>query len=234
VKSRPSENPPIRFRDVTVAYDEGDGPPPATITLLEDQSRSILSHNTSDDLDFRWSVNPYRGCQSACSYCLGGDTRILLGDGRTRALRDIQVGDEIYGTTVEGKQRKFVRTRVLDHWKTLKVGFRVSLADGTELVASGDHRFLTERGWKHVRPLEQVGQRPFLTANNRLVGIGRIADSPPECDDYRRGYLCGVVRGDALLRKYNYSGRRRTSDVQYQFRLALIDLEAREVRARAI
>ena len=69
VKTRPTENPPIRFRDVTVTYDDGDGPPPATITLLEDQSRSILAHNTSEDLDFNWSCNPYRGCQHACSYC---------------------------------------------------------------------------------------------------------------------------------------------------------------------
>jgi DNA repair photolyase len=75
VKARPSENPPVRFRDVTVTYEggvEGEGafaPPPTTITLLEDQSRSILSHNTSDDLDFRWSCNPYRGCQHACAYC---------------------------------------------------------------------------------------------------------------------------------------------------------------------
>lgn len=69
MKPRPSDNPPIRFRDVTITYDDGDGPPPATITLLEDQSRSILSRNDSDDLPFRWSVNPYRGCQSACAYC---------------------------------------------------------------------------------------------------------------------------------------------------------------------
>jgi len=69
VNSRPTDNPPVRFRDVTVTYDEGDGPPPATITLLEDQSRSILSKNDSDDLDFTWSANPYRGCQSACAYC---------------------------------------------------------------------------------------------------------------------------------------------------------------------
>ncbi len=69
MKSRPSENPPVRFRDVTVTYDEGDGPPPTTITLLEDQSKSILSKNDSDDLDFTWSINPYRGCSHACSYC---------------------------------------------------------------------------------------------------------------------------------------------------------------------
>jgi DNA repair photolyase len=69
VKPRPTENPPVRFRDVTVTYDDGDGPPAATITLLEDQSRSILSKNDSDDLDFTWSCNPYRGCQHGCDYC---------------------------------------------------------------------------------------------------------------------------------------------------------------------
>ncbi len=102
MKSRPSENPPIRFRDVTVTYDAGDGPPPATITLLEDQSRSILSHNTSDDLDFRWSLNAYRGCAHACSYCyarpnheyldMGGgtdfDTKIVFKPKAAELLRE--------------------------------------------------------------------------------------------------------------------------------------------------
>ena len=226
MQSRPTENPPIRFRDVTVTYDEGDGPPPAVITLLEDQSRSILAHNTSDDLDFNWSCNPYRGCQHACSYCLGGNTPILLGDGRTRVLRDLAVGDEIYGTEIVNGTRRYVRTRVLDHWRTLRLAFRVTLADGTELIASGDHRFLTERGWKHVYPAAPPEQRPYLTTNNSLMGVGKLAAGPEECGEYKTGYLCGMVRGDALLRKYDYSGVRRGSEVQYQFRLALTDLEA--------
>ena len=78
MKPRATENPPIRFRDVTVAYDDGDGPPPATITLLADQSRSILSHNDSPDLGFSWSANPYRGCQSACAYCYARPTHEYL------------------------------------------------------------------------------------------------------------------------------------------------------------
>lgn len=69
MKARPTENPPVRFRDVTVTYDEEGGPPPSKVTLLQDQSRSILSHNDSPDLGFNWSVNPYRGCLHACAYC---------------------------------------------------------------------------------------------------------------------------------------------------------------------
>ena len=45
MKDRPAANPPIRFRDVTIAYEAGDGPPPAQVTLLEDHARTILSHN---------------------------------------------------------------------------------------------------------------------------------------------------------------------------------------------
>jgi DNA repair photolyase len=69
VKSRPTENPHNRFHDQVVAYDDGEGPPPSQVTILEDQSRSILAHNDSPDVGFRWSVNPYRGCQHACAYC---------------------------------------------------------------------------------------------------------------------------------------------------------------------
>jgi len=69
VKSRSTANPPNRFHDQVVSYDDGEAPPPSQITLIDDHTRSILAHNDSPDLGFRWSVNPYRGCQHACAYC---------------------------------------------------------------------------------------------------------------------------------------------------------------------
>jgi DNA repair photolyase len=69
VKDRPTANPPNRFHPTTTEYDAESGPPRSAITIMEDQSRSILSRNGSPDLDFRWSANPYRGCVHACSYC---------------------------------------------------------------------------------------------------------------------------------------------------------------------
>ena len=83
------------------------------------------------------------------------------------------------------------------HWETVKSAWRVTLEDGTELVASGDHRFLTaSRGWKHVAPAKRgAGQRPFLTTNNKLLGVGGFAPAPAEDEEYRRGYLTGMVRG---------------------------------------
>jgi DNA repair photolyase len=44
-------------------------PPEARVEVYEETARSILSENQSPDLPFRWSANPYRGCQHACAYC---------------------------------------------------------------------------------------------------------------------------------------------------------------------
>jgi DNA repair photolyase len=54
---------------------------PVELETYEDQSRSVLSHNDSPDLGFRWSVNPYRGCMHACAYCYARPTHEYLGLG---------------------------------------------------------------------------------------------------------------------------------------------------------
>jgi DNA repair photolyase len=178
VDRRPVSNPLVRFRDLAVTYDEGEGPPPAKVTLLEDQSRSILSANDSPDLPFRWSVNPYRGCLHACAYCCHPDTPVLLAKGATRRIDELVHGDEIIGTRIDGDGiRRYVRTRVLDRWPTIKPAFRVVLADGRELISSGDHRYLSERGWRYVQ--EGASGRPFLDGDDVLLGRasgGSIAD----------------------------------------------------------
>lgn len=196
--------------------------------FLHVEARSLLNPVKGDPgfLPFRWTVNPYRGCSHACSYCLGGDTPILMADGRTKRLRDLRKGDWVYGTERRGQYRRYVATEVLDHWSTVREAWQVHLADGTRLVASGDHRFLTERGWKHVADAAGSGQRPHLTFNNALVGVGGLPDPPKHDAAYRSGYLCGMIRGDGTLGRYDYSGRRRANDVHHSFRLALVDGEA--------
>jgi DNA repair photolyase len=144
------------------------------MTFYEIQAKSIVSRvPATSNMPFTWTINPYRGCQHACSYCLSGDTPILMADGTTRPLSSIRVGDKIYGTVRDGWYRRYAVTEVLAHWSTSKPAYRITLENGTRLISSGDHRFLTERGWKHVTGAEHgAGQRPFLTTNNKLMGIG--------------------------------------------------------------
>ena len=222
---RPVSNPPNPWDSVHAEW-LGE-PPEAELQVFEERARSILAENESPDVGFRWSVNPYRGCFHSCAYCLGGDTQILMGDGRTKALEEVRTGDEIYGTVRRGTYRHFVKTTVLNHWRVIKPAYRIELADGTRTVASADHRFLSNRGWKYVTGTESGrARRAHLTVSNRLLGTGRFAPPPSETPDYRRGYLCGVIRGDGHLGSYRYDGRRRESETQHRFRLALVDIEA--------
>jgi DNA repair photolyase len=171
------------------------------MTFYEVHARSIINQvPESSRMAFRWTINPYRGCSHACSYCLWGGTPILMADGRTKPLAYVRPGDAIYGTVRRGAYRRYVITEVLAHWPTLKSAYAITLEDGTRLIASGDHRFLTDRGWKHVTGAERGAlRRPHLTTNNKLMGVGSFAEPPKESDDYRRGYLSGMIRGDGHI-----------------------------------
>jgi DNA repair photolyase len=79
MRARTSSNPPNPWLGQRV---EWDAPPGAEVTLLEDATREILSRNdSSPELGWRWTVNPYRGCLHACAYCYARPYHEYLGLG---------------------------------------------------------------------------------------------------------------------------------------------------------
>jgi DNA repair photolyase len=235
----------VRWDNLTISEDEGTRLPgyrdPATIRrfdapealdmrFYEIHAKSAINRvPAASKMPFRWTINPYRGCSHACVYCQGGETPILMADGRHQPLRKLRPGDEIFGTERHGHYRRYVRTQVLRHWSSIKPAYRIMLADDTELIASGDHRFLTSRGWKHVTGTQQGSdRRPHLTTANSMLGTGRFAALPPQSDDYERGYLCGMIRGDGTIGTHTYDRPGRRASVHHAFRLALVDGEALE------
>ena len=70
--------------------------------FIPDTTRTILTENQSPDIGFRWSINPYRGCEHGCTYCyarpyhemlgynagLDFETKILVKHGAAELLRD--------------------------------------------------------------------------------------------------------------------------------------------------
>jgi len=134
--------------------------------FLHVNARRVINElPAASNMPFRFTINAYRGCSHSCSYCTSGSTRVLMGDGRTRPIADLRIGDEVVGTVVRGAQRRQIITEVRAHWATVKPAYKVVLDGGTELVASADHRFLTRRGWAHVANGESACDCPRLDAS---------------------------------------------------------------------
>ena len=77
-------NPDVRFDRFHVeAVDDGWGYEeelPVLRTEVRDEvARSVISRNTSPDLSFDRSINPYRGCEHGCIYCYARTSHAFLG-----------------------------------------------------------------------------------------------------------------------------------------------------------
>ncbi len=46
--------------------------------VREEQAKSIISRNSSPDVPFNYSINPYRGCEHGCTYCFARPTHAYL------------------------------------------------------------------------------------------------------------------------------------------------------------
>ena len=74
--SRYDDEKRIRTND---GWDIEDELPPLRTTLTRDATRTIIARNSSPDIPFDRSINPYRGCEHGCIYCFARPTHAYLG-----------------------------------------------------------------------------------------------------------------------------------------------------------
>ena len=139
-------------------------------------------------MPFRWTINPYRGC-SSCLCVLHG-RRHADPDGRwahAPARRRAAWAMRSYGTEQGGNDLQALRGApvVRAHWSSEQSRPTASCCgDGTEVVASADHRFLTNRGWKHVQARRARRDAPAVSDGVRsrcsvLVASSRSRSTTP-------------------------------------------------------
>ncbi len=77
-------NPTGRFEPVTRhVFDDGwnslEELPPFKTEVQVEKPRTIITRNTSPDISFDRSINPYRGCEHGCVYCFARPTHSFMG-----------------------------------------------------------------------------------------------------------------------------------------------------------
>jgi len=79
VVPRRVSNPPNPWASSHVEWLERA--PEVALEVFEERARTVIASNDSPDVPFRYSVNPYRGCQHACAYCYARPSHQYLGFG---------------------------------------------------------------------------------------------------------------------------------------------------------
>ncbi|NNF91882.1 MAG: PA0069 family radical SAM protein [Boseongicola sp.] len=60
-------------------WDNSEDIPPVRTEVLTERPRRVITRNTSPDIGFDRSINPYRGCEHGCIYCFARPTHSFLG-----------------------------------------------------------------------------------------------------------------------------------------------------------
>lgn len=68
--------------------------PRARPRVLAESVKSLLVKNSSPDIPFTWSANPYRGCSHACAYCYARTSHEYIGFGAGTDFENILVYKE--------------------------------------------------------------------------------------------------------------------------------------------
>ncbi|WP_172294875.1 PA0069 family radical SAM protein [Pseudoruegeria sp. HB172150] len=79
-----TSNPDVRFdrysaEGVDDGWDIEEGLPQIRTEVSIERPRKVITRNTSPDVGFDRSINPYRGCEHGCIYCFARPTHAYLG-----------------------------------------------------------------------------------------------------------------------------------------------------------
>lgn len=146
-------------------------------------------------------------------YCLPSEAPVLMADLRHKAIKDVRVGDLVWGwKQTKGTRRRFVQARVERVFVRKAHVVEVTMASGRKLRCTEDHQWANAaakgQGFQeYVRALPKGVARqdekgrivPHATNRSRGTRLGFVTPifpSPEVTDEYRRGYLHGLSDGD--------------------------------------
>jgi DNA repair photolyase len=105
------------------------------ITFIESEAKSIINRVPGGALPFDWTINPYRGCSHACTYCFARPTHTYLD---MNAGRDFETKIVVKVNAPEVLRRELSAKR----WK----GEHIAMGTNTDPYQRAEGRYRLMRG----------------------------------------------------------------------------------------
>ena len=105
------------------------------ITFIESEAKSIINRVPGGALPFDWTINPYRGCSHACTYCFARPTHTYLD---MDAGRDFETKIVVKVNAPDVLRRELAAKR----WK----GEHIAMGTGTDPYQRAEGRYKLMRG----------------------------------------------------------------------------------------
>lgn len=149
-ENRPYESNAIVWRNVLIYGSQGSGKSETVRAIVEKAVEKYGSDNVNavqipaTKLELAFGLLNSKPIQ----ICLHPDTPIAIPSGNC-LLREIKIGQGVLGLSKWG----IIETKVLALKKNFRASYKIEFEDGRELRASGEHKFLTSKGWKETQDL---------------------------------------------------------------------------------
>lgn len=142
------------FRFYSDSYN--DGIAKAYPELFEKEKQNIQGEGADQDIFVHsFTFQTSENCSLSCTYCVPGDTKILMNDFSYKNIEDIQIGDIVRGFPENGnlehhstKVTKLFKRQADDIYKI------TSVMMDDPIYITGEHPILTSDGWVKAKDLQ--------------------------------------------------------------------------------
>src|SRR5271166_5238367 len=120
-------------------------------------ARSLLNRCTSSRVPFKWTINPYRGCEFACKYCYARYTHEFM---------EMREGVDFERKIYVKQQAAWLLRRDL---KKVKRGEQIALGTATDPYQPAEKRYEVTRGILEELAMHQGLELGIVTKSDLIV-----------------------------------------------------------------
>jgi organic radical activating enzyme len=162
-------------------------------------------------------------CNLKCTWCFDPETLVLMSDLSYKAIKDINIGDEVIGySQVPGKDhRRIIRTTVIDktnHYADRRVELQSSSGS---FICTPDHQIWHSEN-KDGSIYSRWRSAESFESGDSVLSYPVPQIKSPNFEEYSLGYLAGCADGDGTF--WNFSPQERLNSYR-RFRIAVNDVE---------